>query len=317
MSGVASETARRLDSSAAANPPANPEKGISHLRPLPQSWRKKARESAAAAPPKAAHAVQDASTAGLEVLTPGSRDGQKAAVQPAADASSPTGKEMRSHELSKLAAERFAPAAGAAAVSAGHVHHTAAVTRLDAHVPAGGVERITLRTPPLSPEPAPIISSPKSPHMIKPYTPRGTTLATIVEPNSRSTAAFNFVDDVPVVPIPLVSAGQDRTFASSLHLIIEALSFNQMTLGGGFDAFDIDGDGRISRQDFQRSVDDLQLELDEHTIQLMHRCLDADADGFIGRQVSRCDAPLHVPRQPCRSAYYTRCEKRCVPCRPV
>ncbi len=311
-SGVASDTARRLDSSAAANPPANPEKGISHLRPLPQSWRKKARESAAAETPKAAHAGHSPSTAGLEAPTPGSRDGQKAAVQPAAEASSPTGEEIRSQELSKLAAaDPFAPASGAVPVSTGCVQHAAAAMRLDAHDPAGGVQPTTFGASPVSAVPAPITSSPRSPHAIKPYSARGTTLATIVEPIACS-AAVNFLDDMPVVPIPLVSAGQatygQRTFANSLSLIIEALSFNQMTLGGGFDAFDIDGDGRISRQDFQRSVDDLQLELDEHTIQLMHRCLDADDDGFIGRQVSCCDVLLHTAPRRCRSAHCIRRE---------
>ena len=51
-----------------------------------------------------------------------------------------------------------------------------------------------------------------------------------------------------------LSLQKDRSLTHSLNLIIDALSYNEMTLDGGFAAFDSDGDGRISLGEFIASV---------------------------------------------------------------
>ena len=79
-----------------------------------------------------------------------------------------------------------------------------------------------------------------------------------------------------------ILSGHPRALSYALNLVIDALSYNKMTLDSGFTAFDVDGDGLISTSDFMSSVDDLQLELDASTIKQMHRSLDVDCDGFIG-----------------------------------
>ena len=252
------DTARRYDISTAANPPANPVQSISHLKPLPQSWRKKARGSAA---DRQSTANTDQGlvrqSVGPGALKDGIHSDQKPQSVPVSGAES----------SAEDSATSVSP------------HATITASGLE-----GGIGATVL---PMQTAPALMMSSPKSSHTIKPYTPRGSVEATIIEPKVRSPAGVSFRDNLSVAPIS--SSGQPvhghRTFANSLSLIVEALSFNQMSFGSGFDAFDIDGDRRISMQDFQRSVDDLQLELDRHTIQLMHRCLDADDDGFIGKQV--------------------------------
>ncbi len=106
----------------------------------------------------------------------------------------------------------------------------------------------------------------------------------------KDTAAFasvRFAGDVGDVRQPAATAktlDSHRTLHYSLKLLIDALSFNHLTIKDGFNAFDVDEDGLISLRDLQSSVDDLQLELDVETIQLMHRFLDVDADGFISKK---------------------------------
>lgn len=273
MSGSGSRppTARRYENSAAANPPANPVQGISHLKPLPQSWRKKKKGSAAAAPTTAAKTEHDLDPVGLVSPMTQIRECQQPAVHTVVPVQLP------------ISGAPPTPASAHDAMSANNQSQAlvapsphAAVSASELGAGIGGTAVPTQAGSGL------ILSSPKSSHSIKPYMP-----ATNTPPAARSPAGVTFSDDLRAVSISSSSQPVHgyQTFTNSLSLIIEALSFNQMSLDGGFDAFDADGDGRISKQDFQRSVEDLQLELDGHTIHLMHRCLDADDDGYIGKQV--------------------------------
>ena len=274
-SGSMPPTARRYGNSAAANPPANPVQSISHLKPLPQSWRKKERGSAAAAPTTAAKTEHGLDSVGRGSPMTQIREYQQSAVRTVVPVQLP---------ISGAPVEALTPAPAHDAMSANDQSQAlvapsphAAVSASELGASIGGTAVPTQSGSGL------ILSSPKSSHLIKPYMP-----ATNTQPAARSPAGVMFSDDLRAVSISSSSQPVHgyRTLTTSLSLIIEALSFNQMSLGGGFDAFDVDGDGRISKQDFQRSVEDLQLELDGHTIHLMHRCLDADDDGYIGKQVS-------------------------------
>jgi len=149
--------------------------------------------------------------------------------------------------------------------------------------------------------PTPLHGHPSSPlslsslsdpgYAIKPLTPRASTSTSAVSSaggsrNSRDAAIASSSENrgarLPALTATTIQG--NRTLAYSLNLIIEALAYNQMSLDSGFSAFDADADGRISLRDFHTSVDDLQLELDVQAIELMHCCLDADSDGFIGKQ---------------------------------
>ena len=123
-------------------------------------------------------------------------------------------------------------------------------------------------------------------YSIRTFTPREAEFMT----TPKDTAAFasvRFAGDVGDVRQPAATAktlDSHRTLHYSLKLLIDALSFNHLTIKDGFNAFDVDEDGLISLRDLHSSVDDLQLELDVETIQLMHRFLDVDADGFISKK---------------------------------
>ena len=236
---------------------------IHQLRPLPQSWRKAAlrtpRDGAAPAPalgePPAAHSAQAAADASPHASRPSAPAGTGATwIDP------------------------FTPTAEAA----GSSPYARTAQGSGAGSPAVPVDLQQRREPAAD-------SLPGSPSFaIKPFVPHGGAPAAAAPAAPAAASSVALAGGVGAPPLPAFTAAStihgNRTLAYSLSLIIEALSFNQMTLDSGFDAFDADGDGRISLRDFRASVDDLQLELDAQTVELMHRCLDADADAFIGRQ---------------------------------
>ena len=94
-------------------------------------------------------------------------------------------------------------------------------------------------------------------YIIKPYTPQEQTPRSSPSPRRNSARTpmtprgagdRNRTDDAEL------SLQKDRSLTHSLNLIIDALSYNEMTLDGGFAAFDSDGDGRISLGEFIASV---------------------------------------------------------------
>lgn len=219
---------------------------IRQLRPLPESWRK-----------KKATAVPQALAAPMMAL---SCDGSGRAVG-----------------LTTVVSDVQQPIASALPATGNALYkaHISSPTSLHGHPSS-----------PLS-----LSSLPDPGYAIKPFTPRASTSTSAVSSaggsrDSRDAATASSSENRgarrPALTATTIQG--NRTLAYSLNLIIEALAYNQMSLDSGFSAFDADADGRISLRDFHTSVDDLQLELDVQAIELMHCCLDADCDGFIGKQ---------------------------------
>eukprot|EP00961_Rhodomonas_salina_P216552 2925359-Rhodomonas_salina.1 len=56
------------------------------------------------------------------------------------------------------------------------------------------------------------------------------------------------------------------TLAEMLNMIAASLTFNNLSIEDGFDAFDNDGDGQISPNDLQAAVRQLQLDMNEEDV---------------------------------------------------
>ena len=92
-------------------------------------------------------------------------------------------------------------------------------------------------------------------------------------------------------------SGHPRALSYALNLIIDALSYNKMTLDSGFTAFDVDGDGLISTSDFLSSVDDLQLTTKNELSDISAKFQEmAELLSRTQREVDSCKNQLNVER---------------------
>ena len=218
---------------------------VHHLKPLPQSWRKNA------------------------LRTPRDGNGAGAAPQPVAGGS---GRQLAA--ASPHAPRHAHPAPAGATWIDPFSPTTEECSPLYAHAAKAPTKSPTVVPVDLHQRREPAADSPAGTpsYANKPYAARGGAPAPAVSAASAASASgagdANFF---PAPPPPAPTAAStiygNRTLAYSLSLIIEALSFNQMTLDSGFNAFDADGDGRISLRDLRLSVDDLQLELDAQNVE--------------------------------------------------
>ena len=85
--------------------------------------------------------------------------------------------------------------------------------------------------------------------------------------------------------------------------MVEVLVGKNLTLQQGYEAFDADKDGKVSLQDLQTSVANMNLNIDEFMVQALYSLLDPDKLGYIlkerwseclGIQYSRSLKPLDM-----------------------
>jgi len=67
----------------------------------------------------------------------------------------------------------------------------------------------------------------------------------------------------------------------SLDVIAAVIKYNDMSFDEGFGAFDVDGDGLISKHDLSSAAEILQLDLTTEELMAVHKALDVYDDGLV------------------------------------
>ena len=87
-------------------------------------------------------------------------------------------------------------------------------------------------------------------------------------------------------PAPAVPEGAPNAeVLDALNTVAATVSFNQLTADEGYDAFDVDEDGRVSLMDLQAAVRTLQMELAPQAVTALFEHLDEGRAGAITREV--------------------------------
>jgi hypothetical protein len=78
-----------------------------------------------------------------------------------------------------------------------------------------------------------------------------------------------------------VKTAEGVIMKESLDVIAAVIKYNDMSFDEGFGAFDVDGDGFISKHDLSSAAEILQLDLTTEELMAVHKALDVYDDGLV------------------------------------